>query len=360
MEAVAEDHTVGPIGVVLVELGFRVFAGEPVEISEEGVLVLGRGIRFFRLAEEVVNENLWVDFFLDVDGRGGHDEIGPVLLIFAAPDELGVEVAVEAGIADGVDALLVFVEDGLELRGGDVAAAGLVMDEGLDLFGGWGCSGFLGHGSGSRGGGSDSLINKSGEFGCELGVQICLHCPGVSEFGEGPAAVAAEVVDAGNPVSLHGFFLLAVGLVAEAFDFDDEVEGFGRIAGIDTDEEVRQVFVGIAGEKVGHLEAEGVVFGVGENFGVSFEDAAELGLPLGIIDDVVDVAVPGRGLPKGGAGGIEAYVVGGAYGVLGIEDGADGAGVKMGAGDRVGDLFAGHVGEVGVEELGGVGVALAD
>ena len=35
LEAVAEDHAVGPVGVVLVELGLGVLGGQAVEVGEE-------------------------------------------------------------------------------------------------------------------------------------------------------------------------------------------------------------------------------------------------------------------------------------------------------------------------------------
>ena len=53
---------------------------------------------FLGLAQQVVNERLGVDLFLDVERRGVDDEVGPILLILAAPDELGVEVGVATGV----------------------------------------------------------------------------------------------------------------------------------------------------------------------------------------------------------------------------------------------------------------------
>ena len=43
---------------------------------------------------QVVDQRLGVNLLLDVEGRGVDDEIGPVLLVLAAPDELRVEVTV--------------------------------------------------------------------------------------------------------------------------------------------------------------------------------------------------------------------------------------------------------------------------
>ena len=44
------------------------------------------------LAQQIVDQHLGVDLFLDVERRGVDDEIAPVLLILAAPDELRIEV----------------------------------------------------------------------------------------------------------------------------------------------------------------------------------------------------------------------------------------------------------------------------
>ncbi len=64
--------------------------------------------------------------------------------------------------------------------------------------------------------------------------------------------------------------------------------------------------------------------------------------------------------PAVGLGGVEADVLGGAGGVVGIQQGLDGAGAFKGGGDAVGDLVAGHVPQLLIHEQGGIGVALAD
>ncbi len=51
---------------------------------------------------------------------------------------------------------------------------------------------------------------------------------------------------------------------------------------------------------------------------------------------------------------------GGAGGVVGIEQGLDGALAEERAGDAGGDAVAGHVGQFLIHELRGIGVALAD
>jgi hypothetical protein len=71
--------------------------GRPVEVGEEVDLVAGGfGAVGVCATEQIVDQDLGVDLLLNVDGRGADDEVGPVLLVFAAPDELRVEIAVAA------------------------------------------------------------------------------------------------------------------------------------------------------------------------------------------------------------------------------------------------------------------------
>jgi hypothetical protein len=112
LERVAEDHAVGPILVVGIELGLVRALGDAVEVGEEvggelAVVVL----LLLGLAQQVVDERLGVDFFLDVKRRGVDDEVAPVLLILATPDELGVEIAV-SGVAEGFGGLLLLFDQG--------------------------------------------------------------------------------------------------------------------------------------------------------------------------------------------------------------------------------------------------------
>ena len=48
------------------------------------------------LPHQVVDEDFGMDALLDVEGRRVDDEVGPVLLVLAAPDQLGVQIAVAA------------------------------------------------------------------------------------------------------------------------------------------------------------------------------------------------------------------------------------------------------------------------
>jgi hypothetical protein len=69
-----------------------------------------------------------------------------VELVPATPDELGVEVAV-SGVAEGFGGLLLLFDKGLLLDGGDVFPLGVVVVEGGDLLGrGIGGALFSGHG----------------------------------------------------------------------------------------------------------------------------------------------------------------------------------------------------------------------
>ena len=96
LERVAEDHAVRPVLVVLVELGLVHALGDAVEVGEE----VGLSARRPRArapcvcAQQVVDQHLRVDLLLDVERRRVDDEVAPVLLVLAAPDELRVEVAV--------------------------------------------------------------------------------------------------------------------------------------------------------------------------------------------------------------------------------------------------------------------------
>jgi hypothetical protein len=45
------------------------------------------------LAQKIVDQDLRVHLFLDVEGRRLDDQVAPIVLVLAAPDELRVEVA---------------------------------------------------------------------------------------------------------------------------------------------------------------------------------------------------------------------------------------------------------------------------
>ena len=80
--------------VVLIEFGLRLEI-EPVEIGEQvRRLRLLLGLAPGRLAPQIVDDDLGVDLLLDVERRRTGDQVGRVLFVLAAPDELRIEVAV--------------------------------------------------------------------------------------------------------------------------------------------------------------------------------------------------------------------------------------------------------------------------
>ena len=85
-----------------------------------------------------------MDLLLDVEGRGIDDEVAPVLLVLAAPHELGIEVGI-ARVFYLARAFLFPGDDALVLGGGDVLPGGVGVAEGFDGLGrgrgfghGWG------------------------------------------------------------------------------------------------------------------------------------------------------------------------------------------------------------------------------
>ena len=67
----------------------------PLKSAKRSICAPGSCVpRLFRLPQQVVDQHLRVDLLLDVERRRVNDEIAPVLLILAAPDELRVEVGV--------------------------------------------------------------------------------------------------------------------------------------------------------------------------------------------------------------------------------------------------------------------------
>ena len=71
------------------------------------------------------------DLLLDIERRGVDDEVGPVLLILAAPYELRIEVAVPALVGYAHRILLVLLHHRLIFGGGDVLPRGLVVGQGF-------------------------------------------------------------------------------------------------------------------------------------------------------------------------------------------------------------------------------------
>ena len=135
-QAVARDHPVRPVLIVLVELGRGLGIGQAVEIGEHVELrrVFGRLGPVGADPFQVVDDDLGVDLFLNVQRRGLDDQVGLVLLILAAPDQLWVQIAVAAFVGELDRRLVLIPHDGLELRRRNVLARG-VVGEGFDLDG---------------------------------------------------------------------------------------------------------------------------------------------------------------------------------------------------------------------------------
>ena len=60
--------------------------GYAIEIGEEVELLRFPWLACFGVAQQVIDQHLGVHLFLNVDRRGMHHQIGPVLLILAPPD----------------------------------------------------------------------------------------------------------------------------------------------------------------------------------------------------------------------------------------------------------------------------------
>ena len=102
LKGVAEDHPVRPVLRRAGRTRSCRPSGRPLKSANRSICV-GCRLPGLRLALEVVDQRLGVDLLLDVERRRMDDEVAPVLLVLAAPDELRVEVAVAAlvGDADG-------------------------------------------------------------------------------------------------------------------------------------------------------------------------------------------------------------------------------------------------------------------
>ena len=88
---------------------------------------------------EVIDQDFGMNLFLDIERRSRHDQIGPVLGVLAAPDELRVEVAIAAFVGDFDGRLFLLAHEGLVFDGRQVLALGVVAEGGDGFaFGGLG------------------------------------------------------------------------------------------------------------------------------------------------------------------------------------------------------------------------------
>ena len=136
LQAVAEDHPVRPVGVVLVELGTGVLVGQPVEVGEQVGLEAGLArcpfrFRVLGLPEQVGDQRLRVHLLLDEERRRLDHEVRPVLLVLAAPDKLRVEIAVAAFVLDLDRAPVTLRHHRFVLGRRDVPARRLLVGEGF-------------------------------------------------------------------------------------------------------------------------------------------------------------------------------------------------------------------------------------
>jgi hypothetical protein len=116
-QAVAEDHSVRPVGVVLVELGASLLVGQTVEVGEQ--------VRHWRvcfLAPLAGLPYLRVDIPLDIKRRSLNDQVGPILFVLTAPNELRVEIAIAPLIRDADRGLFLIAHHRLKLGGRYVAS----------------------------------------------------------------------------------------------------------------------------------------------------------------------------------------------------------------------------------------------
>ena len=125
---------------------------------------------------------------------------------------------------------------------------------------------------------------------------------------------------------------------------------------INEHDEVRAVYAHLRAETVRHIQPEIVILDIGMDTRMSLSYAAELGFPIAVKDDPVEVGFGWRalGIPTVRLGGIEADVFGGAGRIIGVGDGLDGAGVGEGGGDAPGNLLAGHIGQLLIVTVAGM------
>ena len=127
-----------------------------------------------------------MDLLLDVERRRVHDQVGPVLLVLAAPDELRVEVAVAPLVGHADRVLLVLPHHGLKLGSGNilprVASSCLRVSTVLFAFLLAMLPLFLGLGSG--------CVDHLDELGFDLGLEIFLDPIDLGELRKGPPAVS--------------------------------------------------------------------------------------------------------------------------------------------------------------------------
>ena len=121
---------------MLIKLGFGVVIGEAVEVGEEIELCARFGFFLvFALFEQVIDQRFGMHFFLNIERGGIHHEVGPVLLVFAAPDQLRIEIAIAAGIRDLDRTAIIMLDNGFHFRRRNIRPPGIrMLDRGDCLF----------------------------------------------------------------------------------------------------------------------------------------------------------------------------------------------------------------------------------
>src|SRR5688572_29105669 len=126
------------------------------------------------------------------------------------------------------------------------------------------------------------------------------------------------MIDAGYPIGLNGFGFSHGILAAIAFDLNDEMEEvIGPTTVIDQDDEIRDVAPQFAAEVIRNFQAEIMILNVGAYLRMAFGNAAELGFPIAVEDDPVDVAFLSVRFPAVGLGSVESDEAGRAAGIVG-------------------------------------------
>ena len=131
LQGVAQYHAVGPVLVVLVKIGLVRIRRNAVKIRKQRKLLLRLGPSGLGLAYQLLHQGAGMDLFLNVQGRGLHGK-AVIPIVFAAPDELRVQIRVAFLEAQTHGGQLFLPHDGLILRRGDVGAPVGLMGDGLN------------------------------------------------------------------------------------------------------------------------------------------------------------------------------------------------------------------------------------
>src|ERR1700683_4414046 len=106
---------------MLIELGLVHALWNSIEVGEKICSCLaGFVFALASFAQQVVYQNLGLNLLLDIQRRRIDDQICPVLLVFASPDQLRIEVPITAFIFYANRIFLSFLQDGLVFRRRDV------------------------------------------------------------------------------------------------------------------------------------------------------------------------------------------------------------------------------------------------